>query len=644
MKSILQSARNFLPVGFFFCAGVVLFTVFRLVLLALNIGRFERIDPSTMGRMFSAGLHLDFVMMCHFTIPAIVFTAFRPSVRTGLTRRYLAATLAAIFGACVAELHFFKEFDVRYNHLALDYLAYPREVLGYFLGEYKLAIFLLTIGIVCAYRLGIRHFDRRCADLLRAESHSITRIVIMTILLAAGVFGARGSLTHHPVSISAVYFSDHHVANQIGANGLFTLRYALVNALTHDVRLTREYRLAALDKTGAAGNPFLKNVGSERPRKDYNVVMVLMESFKAEWSKTYGGKYDAAPHFDRLAKDGVLFKNLFATGERTIRGMEAVAAGFPPLPGRAVVKKSRAQQNFLTLAAQLKNRGYETFFFYGGAAQFDNMTAFMRSNGVTNVIEESAFDQFVHKTSWGVSDEDVFNRGIADLGKITGRPFFAFFLTISMHAPWTYPDGRVEAFPSDIPYADKMSAMRYSDWAIGDFVDKFRALPQFSDTIFVFVADHGIHMRGFDLANVAAYKIPALIYAPGILPAREIDGICSQIDIPPTVLGILGGIYQDGFPGIDLLNDPPPNRAIMIYYDNLVYLEGDRALILPPRADAVIKGYRDVPGVFDNGLFDLDLRSTSENARKRKLLEKLTAIVLPAYETYRNGTYSPRIK
>jgi phosphoglycerol transferase MdoB-like AlkP superfamily enzyme len=308
-------------------------------------------------------------------------------------------------------------------------------------------------------------------------------------------------------------------------------------------------------------------------RKNFHVVVVVMESFTARLGGAWDGELSLTPSCDRWAAKGLLLENCFATGERTVQGLEAVLSSYPPLPGISVVRRPQARAgSFATLASTLKGRGYETAFYYGGQGIFDLMKGFFVANGYDRFIEEGDFDDVTYRASWGVCDEDVFRRIDRDLTShhAQGKPFFATFLTVSLHTPYEFPAGKSPKTPPGtvVPAgfkAEELNNLLYADWAVGDFLDKASTRDYFRDTIFIFVGDHGVHLRGKDLVPLNEYRVVSFILAPGLKP-RRITQPVSQMDIAPTLLGLLGGEWKTPFFGRDILAPTTqPPRALMIY-------------------------------------------------------------------------------
>jgi phosphoglycerol transferase MdoB-like AlkP superfamily enzyme len=274
---------------------------------------------------------------------------------------------------------------------------------------------------------------------------------------------------------------------------------------------------------------------------------------------------------------------MYATGNRTVRGLEALSLSIPPTPGQSTVKRPRNEGLFST-GFLFRERGYDTKFIYGGYGYFDNMSAFFEGNGFTSVDRtDFAADESPFANIWGVADEGLFLRVLreGDAAHAAGTPFFFHVMTTSNHQPYTYPAGRI-----DIPSGTgRAGAVKYTDWAIGKFVADARTRPWFDDTVFVIVADHTDNGRGYTQLPVDRYHVPCVVYAPKVVAPGRFDGVCSQIDVPPTLLGLLGFSYDTEFFGQDVLRRPP-DRALLCNYLHVGLYDGRRLVTLGPHRDA----------------------------------------------------------
>jgi phosphoglycerol transferase MdoB-like AlkP superfamily enzyme len=320
---------------------------------------------------------------------------------------------------------------------------------------------------------------------------------------------------------------------------------------------------------------------SAKPAKPLNLVIIMEESLGAQFIGTLGGQ-QLSPQFDALSKQGWLLARTYATGTRSVRGLEAVNTGFLPTPAEAVLKLPRSQRGFFTIAGLLGEFGYHSRFIYGGEAHFDNMKSFFLGNGFDEVIDQPKFEVKPGFTgSWGASDEDMFNELHHRLMQDGDKPNFTLAFSVSNHTPWEYPAGRIKATE---PAASVQNTVRYADWAIGQFFARAKKSPYWDHTVFLIVADHDARVFGASLVPVRHFHIPALILGAGV-PVQRDEHIVSQIDLAPTLLSLIGISSVHPMLGADLTRRYP-DRAIMQYGDNYGYLKYDQLVVLQPHQSA----------------------------------------------------------
>jgi phosphoglycerol transferase MdoB-like AlkP superfamily enzyme len=336
---------------------------------------------------------------------------------------------------------------------------------------------------------------------------------------------------------------------------------------------------------GAEGEGVERLVAPARAERRLNVVLVSVESLGAEFLGAYGHPGGLTPNLDRLARESLWFSEVYATGNRTVRGLEALSLALPPTPGQSIVRRPDNGTLF-SLGSVFEDKGYGVLFAYGGYGYFDNMNAFFDANDY-RVVDRLAIasERVEFANAWGVADEHLFDQVLDELDREHegARPFFAHVMTVSNHRPYTYPPGRIDIASG----TGREGAVKYSDYAIGRFLEGARGRPWFDDTVFVVTADHGANARGSLRIPVDKYRIPLFIYAPAHVAPRRVARLMSQIDIAPTVLGLLDFRYYSKFFGRDVLASPPESdRAFVANYQTLGYLRAGRLVLLSPKRKA----------------------------------------------------------
>ncbi|MFZ2312289.1 MAG: LTA synthase family protein, partial [Methylobacter sp.] len=390
-------------------------------------------------------------------------------------------------------------------------------------------------------------------------------------------------------------FSNNTYLNELAANGPYQFFSAFRNNeldYRHFYKTGDDRQLSSVIKkqlgAESASNAdeglynikrMIKPAGEE---KRLNVILITVESLSAEYLATFGNKENITPYMDEWFKQGLLFTNFYATGTRTIRGLESLTLSIPPTPGQAIVKRPDNGKLF-SLGRVLQQKGYDTAFLYGGRGYFDNMNAFYSANGY-RIVDQTDFtkDEMTFTNAWGVSDDIIFNRTVkeADKDYQNNKPFFFQIMTTTNHRPYTYPDGKID-LPSG---SGREGAVKYTDYAIHEFIEQAKTKPWFNDTVFVMVADHCAGSARKIELPVDKYHIPLFIYSPKHVPAVRNDIVSSQIDVAPTVLGLLNINYESQFYGRDIMQmHKDEGRALISNYQKLGLFKDNKLVYLSPQ-------------------------------------------------------------
>ena len=554
--------------------------------------------PWRMVPVLVVGMLYDAAAVAYLLIPfALAALLFPDSARGRKAHAVLVGALItmglfAMLFTAVAEALFWNEFSTRFNFIAVDYLIYTRETLGNIRQSYSVSPLLLAVA---ALALGLFWVIRKplwAAGIGAAGSFTRRfQVSLAVLLLPALSFFAIGDGPREALpSVSARELAGngyYEFARAFRSNDLdfqtFYLTLPEADARREMREEFEEARTAAVFTK--AKHPLERRVAAAGPPKPLNVVLVTMESLGADFLETFGGRKGLTPNLDRLAMEGLRFTQVYATGTRTVRGLEALSLSIPPTPGQAVLTRKN-NKGFQTLGGVLKDHRYEPLFIYGGFSYFDNMKDFFGGNGYT-VVDRASLGrgEISHETIWGVADEDLFKMVIreVDARAAVGRKVFAHVMTTSNHRPFTYPSGRID-LPSG---AGRDGAVKYADWAIGNFMREASTRPWFKDTLFVFVADHTSHARGRTDLPPENYHIPLIFYAPDILTPQAIRTVASQIDVGPTILALLNVSYTSQFFGQDILTEGLHHqRALMANYLAVGHMEDGVLVELSPKRRA----------------------------------------------------------
>ncbi len=597
--------RPLLPLLIFFGFGLTLLTSSRLLLVLVFAG--QRGAAAELPGLFLTGLRFDVLTLSYLALPAWTLACLSPGawervIKAGL-KAYFIGVLVLIGVLECAAWPSLREFGSRPESLFLEYLSHPHEVLGMVLQGFTGA---LVAGLAAAGLILWTARRALGASFAGSWPRGYRRVLAFPLGAALLVVGARSSLQHRPANRSSAAFSQNHFHNEAALNSTYTLLYAAY-ARRHEAKAGKHYgslpftralelvqhtsRLSTGDFAHAPAQPTWHRQATLTPEPAHrpNVVILLLESVGAEYTGRLGGTR-LTPNLDRLAEQGICFDRLFSTGTRTSRGLEAVVCGFFPTPARSVLKLGLAQRDFFSAPTLFRSAGYSTHFIYGGAANFDEMKAFFRANGVEQVWDQEALQRPEHAVGvWGIHDEDLFAEADGIFRRQNDQPFFAIVLSTSNHSPFDYPHQRIEQDPA-FPVASPENAIKYTDYALGRFFARARSAGYFANTLFLIVADHGTRVSGDALVPVHKFHIPGILLGPPDLVRPEsIQTLASQVDLMPTLLSLTGRTWEHPMMGQNLLAltpaeraNPHSGRALLQYEAHFGYWKNKDMVILRP--------------------------------------------------------------
>jgi len=578
----------------FLFAGISLIGFFFLR-TALLLSSWSDIDHTVRNLVYiyGAGFTYDLTFVIYFSLffsfilLVVPNRLFHSRFSKIITPVFAFILLYGFYFTLVAEWLFWDEFHTRFNFLAIDYLIYRHEVTQNIYESYPLITLLGAIFAAAALTL---YFTRKRLQnyLLETELFPVRARFTAAITIAA-------LLSYFLIGQPLKELSNNNYSNELAANGAYQfcaafrnnkLDYRAFYALGDDYKLSTRLKKQVFQNNSQANKnkelyDLERNITNTAPEKKLNVFLITVESLSAKYLTRFGKKKDITPFLDQWLKEGLLFTNFYATGTRTTRGLEAITLSLPPTPGRSLVKRPH-QTPILSLGEIFRQHNYDVAFIYGGRGFFDNMNAFFSFHNY-RCIDQTDFsdNEATFTNAWGVCDEDLYNKAINEASQDyqAGQPFFFHLMTTSNHKPYSYPEGKID-LPSG---CNRAGAVKYTDYAFKQFISRAKKQPWFAETIFVVVADHCAHSAGKTGLPVAKYHIPLFIYAPDHLPAEENDKLSSQIDIAPTILGLLNFSYQSSFFGEDILRNDFQSRALIANYIKLGLLKNDKLIVLSPR-------------------------------------------------------------
>lgn len=545
----------------------------------------------------SLGVINDLVTLCALLAPLSLYLFIIPRTfhqsffGKGLLAGIIWIEFFAILYLSIAQYFFFKEFNSRFNLVAVDYLIYPHEVFGNIIASYHVVSFLLIVAVYASIILSLYWNLLKKTSIpeesLAKRGRWLTVHAVLTVLCLS-IFS-----TH------SFDFSQNRIINEITADGISSFFEALhTNHLDYNAfyrtgdaqilsSLLKKELATDASRSQASGSDINRiSAGASQGLGKLNVVVIVEESFGCEQVDACGQGLDIdsavaasskrlTPELDELAKQGLFFNKAYATGTRTVRGLEAITASFPPIPSESIVKRP-GNDHMATWGKVMQENGYHTSFLYGGYSQFDNMKSFYAGNGYA--VSDRLDIENPHFTNiWGVSDQDLFDhaRTYFDQRAASGAPFFSIIMTTSNHSPYTFPVGIDGVRPHG---GSRVDGIRYADHALGEFFKKSKTAPWYDNTLFVIVADHGARVYGSERIPLQSYEIPLLIMAPGRVQPQQVTGPISQMDIAPTVLGLLGLPYQAPFFGQNAFAANEQSRVLLFNHNHDVALYQDGRL------------------------------------------------------------------
>ena len=598
----LLPSRPYVLLFLVYVLAMLFFTGLRLLFALHFHEQIANTDTLDVLEGFVIGLRFDQVVVLFVLLPLILVLPWVNlqwrAVRK-LILSYLAIVFSLTFLLILIDIRFYAYFHSHLNFMAVDYLDEGSIVWSMIAADPRFYFFILiwlTFTLVFVVLLHLLYGRAKVLPYRRAWSNQLAYFLLAITLVFVGI---RGRVGISPIDWGVAYYSQDHFLNQLALNGVYTLSRTILEE-NNDPRLSylsERERFpfvpfsAGLDTVqamlGQEGDEWLEPSQSllRRTRQpqstvDFqpNIVLVLMESWTAQNTGALGSNRGLTPNFDKLASQGILFTNFYANGIRTNYGLSAILCSFPSLPGRAVMKRYNAWHPFRTLSEILHDRGYYNAFVYGGDLAFDNMEGFFTEKRYDCFYGDSYFGREHAFSKWGVPDHIVFEKTIPMMDSLP-RPFQLTVLTISNHEPFDLPDSSVQRYMDASDSSRIFNSQIYADHALGQFITELKTKPFSDSTIYIFTADHARFGSGKYRGDPQDFHVPLLLYSPGILgtEGRRIETFGSQIDIIPTLMGLLGGDYVHASWGRNLLKLPGdgPGFAPMNVFDHISSIDRD---------------------------------------------------------------------
>jgi len=534
---------------------IFIFFMGRLSLFIIYFDRFKDSDVNYW-LSFIYGLRMDTIVTSIILIIPMFILTLTPKTLHKVTNQFLKYYFLIMLSFVIyienATLPFFAQYDVRPNYLFVEYLEYPKEVFSMIIADYKIELIIAFIMIGIFIYLFLKFTKDTFIKAIKTDYK--IKIVLFVPLAMVLFIGIRSSFGHRPANISDAMYSSSRLVNEITKNSIYSIGYAIYSNRKHNAnkvikqygkmdiqeaikRVKKRLHIQSINKQFPFSRKVKTHFKTNHPK---NLIIFLQESLGCQFVEAFGGEKGITPNINKLSKGGILFKNLFSNGTRSIRGIAGSVSGIFSIPGKGVVKRNKSQNNFFTISSLLKPYGYHTMFLYGGESRFDNMRGWFSGNGFDKIIDESSFKHPNFVGTWGVSDEDLVNRANKEFKKLHEKKqkFAAVMFSTSNHTPFDFPDNKIKLI-NGVPKKSVKNAVKYADFAIGKLIKNAKKEHYYKDTIFVIVADHNVRVYGDDIIPVNMFHIPAIILGEGITP-KVYNKLSTQPDVLATALDLIG--------------------------------------------------------------------------------------------------------
>ncbi|MFZ4398430.1 MAG: LTA synthase family protein [Bacteroidales bacterium] len=561
--------------------GILFFTLFRFILFFTEIKQLQILPDkfSLISKAFFMGWRFDtvisgYILFFPFLILSIVsFLKFNKTSIYNIIHAVLLLLYITAFLICAIDIPFFNYYFSRLTIVVLSWMQNAGFGFKMIFEEMSYLIYFFVFIAVCiGFYILLSIIKRRIIkDVNLSESNNklwfyFRQFTLSILVLSILFLGIRGRIEKKsPIKVGTAFFSNYAFPNQLGLNPVFTFIQSYIDFKNPE----NEYLHLMDDKIAIQhvkkymnfqqGNlPFAKGVKGKEQPMNANVVVVIMESMSADKMGHFGNSKNLTPFLDSISKVNYCFENFYSAGIHTFNGIYSTLFSYPALLKQHPMNGTVIPQ-FTGFSNTLKEVGYQSIYITTHDEQFDNVSGFLHANGFDNIVSQKDYPSKEILSTLGVPDHYMFEYAIPVLNEMHShqQPFFAAFMTASDHGPYIIPEG-IDFKPRH--KAIHEGIVEYADWSIRHFLTLASKQIWFNNTIFVFLADHGavVGSNVYDMP-VSYNHIPLIIYAPKLLKsAQTIKNQGGQIDVFPTIMGLLGFPYINNTSGIDLLNESRP--------------------------------------------------------------------------------------
>lgn len=518
-------------------AWVVIFQFFRVIFLAYHYKKALELPSSLWVASAGHGLPMDISFAAYIlAIPTLllIFSGRRWEWYRKTVSVYTTVVVTLITLLTVIDLELFRAWGFRIDATSLHYLETPAEAMASMGAAPVVPLVILLIVLLFGVNRLLQTIIRRTAGLFRQVAHVV---IIPAFLVIAGslIIPIRGGFQLAPMNESAVFFSDKSFANYAAVNvpwnymrSLISQGYSNKNPFKYTEDAEADQVVADLYRPGGATRQVIDTAGKK------NVLVIIWESFTSKAVGSLGGISGVTPEFDRISKEGLLFTNIYASGNRSDKGMVAILSGYPAQPTASIIKIPKKTASLPSLPTIFKNNGWKTSFYYGGETEFANMKSYFLQQGFDRIVDINDFDSKDMNSKWGAHDHVVFKRLLNDLDQ-EKEPFFSTMFTLSSHEPFEVPTKT--AIPGNDPEHLFLNALHYTDESLSAFLREAKTKSWWNNTLVVIIADHGHPLPETRKDKPSEFHIPMLWLGGALATApSRVDTLASQTDLAATLL------------------------------------------------------------------------------------------------------------
>jgi phosphoglycerol transferase MdoB-like AlkP superfamily enzyme len=542
---------------------MVFLLILRIVFLCVNwqdINSIAENKVSLLLQAFVLGFRFDTVVLSYILMPIAIILFISEFSSKAIRDKFvkisywiIIVTFSFVLLIAFIDLPYSSYFGSRLNSQALNWDVSPGFIVKMIAGNFTYILYtLLCISSIYVWYRWLKKIKNSYTNSIIQTSKMSILIFLYCFLFSVLIVGGRGRLSFKTtIKTGTSYISEYAVVNQLGLNPVFTLIKSCSERSSQSMSFMDEQKaLAIASKSLKTSADFTRVILSDKEPLKANVVIVMMESLSSFYMGEYGGPH-LTPFLDSLKEQAYFFPNFYSSGIHTYNGLFSTLYGYP-----APINKNpllNLEQKYTGLPTLLKDKGYSTLFFTTHDDQFDNVGGFMKYNGFQQIISEKDYPSNRSLSTWGVPDDYMFEYALPILSQ-QKKPFLSLFLTTTNHPPYLLPP-----YYKSTASSKQYATVEYTDWSVKQFLTQAKKQAWFNNTIFIFLGDHGINLGHTYDMPLSYHHVPLIVYSPLFKEAQVNNSLAGQIDVFPTLMGMLNISYTNQSMGIDLLKEKRPS-------------------------------------------------------------------------------------